>query len=47
LDGKSNPILMGAIRFIAQSISYEVSFLLILFRVIILRESYSLVDLKI
>jgi NADH:ubiquinone oxidoreductase subunit H len=44
----SNPIfsLIGAIRFIVQSISYEVNFILILFRVIILRESYSLIDLK-
>jgi len=39
--------LMGAIRFIARSISYEVRFILIIFRVIILRESYSLVDLRI
>jgi len=35
--------LMGAIRFIAQSISYEVRFMLIIFRIMILSESYSLV----
>jgi NADH:ubiquinone oxidoreductase subunit H len=37
---RSNSIfsLIGAIRFIAQSISYEVSFILIIFRVIILRD---------
>jgi len=36
--------LIEAIRSIAQSISYEVSFILILFRLIILRERYSLID---
>jgi len=37
--------LMGVIRFIAQSISYEVRSILIIFSIIILRENYSLVDL--
>jgi len=48
-ESSSNSIfpLMGASRFIAQSISYEVRFISIIFRVIILSESYSLIDLKI
>jgi len=49
IGSSSNSIfpLMGASRFIAQSISYEVRFISIIFRVIILSESYSLIDLKI
>jgi len=45
----SNPIfsLIEAIRFIGQSISYEMRLILIVFNFIILRESYSLVDLVI
>jgi len=39
--------LMGAIRFIAQSISREMRFILILFSMIILTESYSSVGLMI
>jgi len=44
---RSNSIfsLMGAIRFIAQSISYEVRFILIIFSLIILSERYSLINL--
>lgn len=39
--------LIGSIRFVAQSISYEVRFVLILYILIILRERYSLKDLLI
>jgi len=44
---RSNSIfsLIVAIRFIAQSISYEVRFILITFSLIILREGYSLINL--
>jgi len=40
---RSNSVfsLIEVIRFIAQSISYEVKFILIIFRLIILRENYS------
>lgn len=39
--------LIGSVRFVAQTISYEVRFVLILYILIILRERYSLKDLLI
>lgn len=37
--------LIGSVRFVAQAISYEVRFVLILYILMILRERYSLKDL--